>query len=148
MNVQITSAREIFMVVASWFLCEKKIRAGRNLPKQHHGKCTICRKKSFSSILIIPNHCVKSVKYVVFSGPYFPVFWLSTDSVFSPNIQSEYRKIQTRKKLRIWHFSRSESSYLRGKVESNTLHGFYFAYFSAQNCSRWGHFSDLGSTNS
>ena len=48
-------------------------------------------------------HCVKSVKYVVFSGPYFPVFWLSTE-IYSVNlrIQSEYRKIQTRKKLRIW----------------------------------------------
>ena len=47
-------------------------------------------------------------KYGVFSGPYFPVFGLNTE-IYSVNlrIQSEYRKIWTRKNSVYGHFSRS-----------------------------------------
>ena len=46
----------------------------------------------------------------VISGPYFPVFRLNTeiDSV-NIRIQSEYRKIRTRKHSVFGHFSRSVS---------------------------------------
>ena len=41
-------------------------------------------------------HCMKSVKYTVISGPYFPVFGLNTE-IYGVNIriQSKYRKIRT-----------------------------------------------------
>ena len=42
-------------------------------------------------------HCVKSVSIQTFSGPYFPAFWLNTEYWYC--IQSECRKIQTRKTL-------------------------------------------------
>ena len=43
------------------------------------------------------------VKYVVISGPYFPVFGLNTENYrVDFLIQSEYRKIRTRNYLRIW----------------------------------------------
>ena len=47
-------------------------------------------------------------KYGVFSGPYFPVLGLNTE-IYSVNlrIQSEYRKIRTRKNSVFGHFSRS-----------------------------------------
>ena len=47
-------------------------------------------------------------KYGVFSGTYFPVFGLKTE-IFSVNlrIQSEYKKIRTRKNSVFGHFSRS-----------------------------------------
>ena len=47
-------------------------------------------------------------KYEVFSGPYFPVFGLNTE-IYGVNlrIQSEYRKIQTRKNSVFGHFLRS-----------------------------------------
>ena len=50
-------------------------------------------------------------KYGVFSGPYFPVLGLNTKicGVKLP-IQSECRKIQTRKNSVCGHFSRSECS--------------------------------------
>ena len=46
--------------------------------------------------------------YGVFSGPYFPVFGLNTE-IYGVNlcIQSEYRKIRTRKNSVFGHFSRS-----------------------------------------
>ena len=44
-------------------------------------------------------------KYGVFSGPYFPVFELNTEICgVNLRIQSEYRKIRTRKKFRFGHF--------------------------------------------
>ena len=45
----------------------------------------------------------KVSKYGVFSGPYFPVFRLNS-KIYGENhcIQSEYRKIHTRKKICIW----------------------------------------------
>ena len=47
----------------------------------------------------------------VFSGPYFPAFGLNT-GIYGVNlrIQSECRKIQTRKNSVLGHFSRSDSS--------------------------------------
>ena len=50
----------------------------------------------------------KVSKYENFSGAYFPVFELNTD-IYGVNlrIQSEYRKIQTRKNSVFGHFSRS-----------------------------------------
>ena len=47
-------------------------------------------------------------KYGVFSGPYFPVFGLNTEIYGS--IQSEYRKIRTRKNSIFGHFSRSDAN--------------------------------------
>ena len=50
----------------------------------------------------------KVSKYGVFSGPYFPVFGLNTE-IYSVNlrIQSEYRKIRTKKNSVFGHFLRS-----------------------------------------
>ena len=48
----------------------------------------------------------KVSKYGVFSGPSFPVFGLNTE------IQSKYRKLRTRKKLRIWTLFTQCTSYL------------------------------------
>ena len=47
-------------------------------------------------------------KYGVFSGPYFPLFWMNSEN-YSLNfrIQSKYRKIWTRKNAVFGHFSRS-----------------------------------------
>ena len=54
-------------------------------------------------------------QYGVISDPYFPVFGLNT-KIFSANlrIQSEYRKIRTRKNSVFGLFSRSESALLIG----------------------------------
>ena len=50
----------------------------------------------------------KVSQYGVFSGPYSPLFGLNTE-IYGVNlrIQSEYRKIQTRKNYVFGHFSRS-----------------------------------------
>ena len=48
----------------------------------------------------------KVSKYGDFSGPYFPVFGLNKEIYF--RIQSEYRKIRTRKNSVLGHFSCSE----------------------------------------
>ena len=50
----------------------------------------------------------KCPKYGVISGPNFPVFGLNTE-IYGVNlrIQSEYRKIRTRKNSAFGHFSRS-----------------------------------------
>ena len=52
----------------------------------------------------------KVSKYGVYSGPYFPVFGLNTE-IYRVNllIQSEYRKIRTRKNSAFGHFSHSAS---------------------------------------
>ena len=44
----------------------------------------------------------------VFSGPYFPVLGLSTEIYVNLRIESEYRKIRTRKNSVFEHFLRSE----------------------------------------
>ena len=60
-------------------------------------------KRSFSNI-----QCVKIVHMRSFFGSHFPVFGLNTE-IYSVNllIQSEYRKIRTRKYFEFGHFSRS-----------------------------------------
>ena len=51
-------------------------------------------------------HCLKVSKYGVFSGPYFPVFRLNTETYrVDLRIQSEYRKIRTRENSVFGHFS-------------------------------------------
>ena len=78
-------------------------------------------KRSASQLLLI--HCVKSVRIRSF-------FW----SVFSC-IQSEYRKIRTRKNSVFGHFSRSDYHYCQLFLPSNDLRLFYilikifFVYF-------------------
>ena len=59
-------------------------------------------------IFIKTYHCVKMSKYVVISGPYFPVFGLNTE-IYGVNlrIQSEYRKIRTRNSTVFGLISRS-----------------------------------------
>ena len=54
--------------------------------------------------------------YGVFSVPYFPVFGLNTE-IYGVNlrIQSEYRKMQTRKNSVFGHFSRSETTMNKAK---------------------------------
>ena len=57
------------------------------------------------------THCVECVQIRSYSGPYFLVFRLNME-IYSVNlrIQSECRKIQTRKNSVLGHFSRSDSS--------------------------------------
>ena len=45
-------------------------------------------------------------KYGVFSGPYVPVFGLNTEIYLNLRIQSEYRKMRTKKISVFGHFSR------------------------------------------
>ena len=61
----------------------------------------------------------KVSKKGVFSGPYFPVFVLNME-IYGVNlrIQSEYRKIRTRKNSVFGHFSRSEPSTLLAHIIS------------------------------
>ena len=67
-----------------------------------------------------------------FSGPYFPVFGLNT-KIYGANlrIQSEYRKIRTRKNSVFGHFSRSDSyrlkafNYFRTKFHLRCFKGFW-----------------------
>ena len=66
---------------------------------------------TFTSIYNLPaqkNTAWKVPKYGVFSGPYFPVFGLNTEIYL--RVQSEYKKIRTRKNSVFGHFSRSETS--------------------------------------
>ena len=54
------------------------------------------------------RHCVKSAQIRIFSGPYFPAFRLNTERYFvSLRIQSECRKIQTRKNFVFGLYSRN-----------------------------------------
>ena len=55
------------------------------------------------------NHCMESAQILSFSGPYFPVFGLNTE-IYGVNlpIQSEYRKVRTKKNSVFRHFSYSE----------------------------------------
>ena len=57
-------------------------------------------------------------QYGVFCGPYFPVFGLNTKIYFGNlRIQSEYRKIQTRKNSVFGYFSRSDLALLMMQLE-------------------------------
>ena len=69
------------------------------------------------------SHCVKSVKYEVFSGPYLPTLRLNTErySVFL-HLQSECGKIRTREKSVFGHFSR------------NFIWGCFFPVSILKNC--------------
>ena len=64
--------------------------------------------KTSSSCLHQDKHYVKSIQIRSFSGPYFPAFGLNIE-IYGVNlrIQSEYRKIRTRKNSVFGHFSRS-----------------------------------------
>ena len=72
--------------------------------------------ESFFRLALVPQvkgknnvlHCVKSVQIWGFFGSYFPVFRLNTD-IYGVNlrIQSENRKIRTRKRSVLRHFLRS-----------------------------------------
>ena len=66
---------------------------------------------------MIPTLREKFPNNGVFSGPYFPVFGLNTE-IYGVNlrIQSEYRKIRTRKNYAFGHFSRSVDINLRLSV--------------------------------
>ena len=58
-----------------------------------------CLRRNYSGVSakVFKDHCVKSAKYGVFSGPYFPAFGLNTERYgVSPHIQSESGKIKTR----------------------------------------------------
>ena len=59
------------------------------------------------------NTARKVSNYGVFSDPYFPVFGLNTE-IYGVNlrIQSEYRKIRTRKNSVFGHISRSANKTL------------------------------------
>ena len=69
----------------------------------------IVRKQCSCSPFILSFTAWKASKYGVFSGPYSLVFELNTE-FYSVNlcIQSEYRKIRTRKNSVFWYFSRSD----------------------------------------
>ena len=59
----------------------------------------------------VRNTARKVSKYGVFSGPYFLVFGLNMEIYFiNLRIQSECRKIRTRKNAVFGHFLRSESN--------------------------------------
>ena len=59
-------------------------------------------------VIFLGNTASKLSKYGVISGPYFPVFGLST-KIYPVNlrIQSEYRKVRSRNNSVFRHFSRS-----------------------------------------
>ena len=59
----------------------------------------------------------KVFKYGVSSGPYFPAFGLNME-IYSVNlrIQSEYRKIRTRKNSTFGHFSHSACFQIHGSI--------------------------------
>ena len=60
-------------------------------------------------------------KYKVFSGPYFPVFGLSTERYsVSLRIQSECEKIRTRKNSLFGHFSRSGNKRSNIEMKANS----------------------------
>ena len=62
------------------------------------------------SIVWNTNTAWKASKYGVFSGTYFPAFWLNTERYFvSLRIQSKCGKIRTRKNSIFGHFSSSQS---------------------------------------
>ena len=71
----------------------------------------------------------KVSKYGVFSGSDFPVFGLNTE-IYCVNlrIQSEYRKIRTRKKSVFGHFS-SSAYFTQCQVIRETFYIFLFPYF-------------------
>ena len=72
-------------------------------------KCTVNYCQNLSQQILATSTARKVSKYGGFFGPYFPVFKLNTE-IYGVNlyIQSEYRKIRTRKTSVFVEFSRSE----------------------------------------
>ena len=64
----------------------------------------------------------KVSKYGVFSGPCFPVFGLDTEIYWNLRIQSEYRKIRTRKNSVSGHISRSGIHHSSFQYHRNKWH--------------------------
>ena len=65
---------------------------------------------TLKSSMVVSDQIIalKVSKYGVFSGPYFPAFGLNTERYsVSLRIQSEYRKMRTRRNSVFEHFSRS-----------------------------------------
>ena len=75
---------------------------------------------------------MKVSKYGDFSGPYFPVFGLNTE-IYGVNlrIQSDYRKIRTKKKSVFGPFSRSGEQKKAQKVNKEGYRK--FLYFTDTN---------------
>ena len=69
-------------------------------------------------------YCVRSIQIRnFFSDPYFPVFGLNTESYrVNLRIQSEYRKIRTRKNSVFGYFSRSNCHSLTLIHRENMIH--------------------------
>ena len=67
----------------------------------------------------------KASKYGIFSGPYFPVFGLNTE-IYEVNlrIQSEYRKLRTRRNSVFGHFSRIVNHPCRSVISIKLLCNF------------------------
>ena len=80
--------------------------------------CKTCTTETGLSDCHKMIHCVKRVHIRSFSGPCFPVFGLNTE-IYSLNlrIQSECRKIRTRKSSVFGYFSRSDVTFLRASFK-------------------------------
>ena len=83
----------------------------------------------------ISNTAWKVSKYGVFSGPYFPVFGLNMEICgvnYYNRIQSEYRKIWTRRNSVFGNFSRSENlgsfSFTRHRNFHNLMKPFFGSF--------------------
>ena len=76
----------------------------------------------------------KVSKYGVFSGPYFPVLGLNTQ-IYKVNlrIESECRKILTRKNSILEHFSHSESDFHYYFTHSKPLYNYRYLTSLFQN---------------
>ena len=114
--IDLFQQRILFSTMMYYALCKHQTATDSrvNISKVH--------AEAFNFVVLTENCCFQSFridvscrvstawiesKYGHFSGPYFPVFGLNTE-IYSVNlrIQSECRKIRTKKKLRIWtHFT-------------------------------------------
>ena len=86
-------------------------------------------KRNFFKILKGRSLREKCPNTEFFFGPYFPAFGLNTE-IYSVNLrlQSEYRKMQTRKNSVFGHFPRS-GCFLMG-VHTYTIFGLVFKYLT------------------
>ena len=94
--------------------------------KNNHSYCLIKKSDSrkFEPLSSKQLTAWKVSKYGVFSDPYFSVFGLNTE-IYGVNfhIQSEYGKILTKKKLRIWTlFTQWKNRNFWGHSEKNEAH--------------------------
>ena len=83
-------------------------------------------------------HCMKSVKYTVISGPYFPVFGLNTE-IYGVNIriQSKYRKIRTINNSVFGPFSRSAAMRRTSIFPDKSQWALTLQYFYLWNIYYW-----------